>query len=104
MLKTLGAGQEQLRLEMRQDSVNLRQQLKLELKEEVQALFDSFDRNWISRFEQIMIESSATQGPPALPSAGRAATLPATSSMAALEYVDSITEQQPSPCEPCPSF
>ena len=92
MLRSIGAGQDQLRLDMKQDSIDLRQQLKLELKDEVQALFQTFDRNWISRFEQIMGSAQA-----ALPAArGQSSqTLPAPSTTAAIEYAASMTEQGP---------
>ena len=104
MLKTLGAGQEQLRLVMRQDSIVLRLHLKLEVKEEVHAVFDSFDRNWISRFEQIMIQSAADRRQASLPATGARAAIedgqnaigvPTLPSIAATEYADSMTGQQP---------
>ena len=80
MVGDIGAGQEKLRLEMRQGSIELHQQLKIEMKDEVQALFESFDRNWISRFEQIMIQSAQTQ-----------AALPSTQENMKLEYGQSLT-------------
>ena len=82
MVGDIGAGQEKLRLEMRQGSIELHQQLKIELKDEVQALFESFDRNWISRFEQIMIQSAQTQ-----------AALPSTQEKMKLEYGQSLTTE-----------
>jgi hypothetical protein len=113
LLRSISYDQQELRLEMHQDSVNLRRQLKDELKDEVKLLFDSFDRNWIQRFEQIM-ESAI----PALPAAGypmhalpatRSATvpllpseetpmqaaLPAPPQIAAIEYAESIVTEKP---------
>jgi hypothetical protein len=112
MLRTISHEQQTIRLEMHQDSVNLRKQLKDELKDEVRLLFDSFDKNWIQRFEQIM-ESAI----PALPAAGsdtralpharsaippmimpseelRQLALP--SPVTAIEYADSIVAGKPS--------
>ena len=110
ILRSINHDQQTLRLEMHQDSVNLRKHLKEELKDEVQLLFDSFDRNWIQRFEQIMQSAM-----PALEAAGSVAVaLPATQSssltlpkafnqgniplhpqIAAIEYVDSIVAEKP---------
>lgn len=78
LLRSISTGQEQLRLELHQESVDLRKQLKNELKGEVQALFDSFDRNWLLRFDQIM-------------EAAPHRSLTAPPERAAIEYVDSIS-------------
>ena len=82
MVDDISTGQEKLRLEMRQGSIELHQQLKIEMKDEVQALFESFDRNWISRFEQIMIQAAQTQ-----------AALPSTQEKTKLEYGQSLTTE-----------
>ena len=86
MLRTISVDQENMRLEMRQDSLDLRKQLKDELKGEVQALFESFDRNWIQRFEQIMITAG---------SAAQQQALPGAAPVAAIEYADSLTIEPP---------
>jgi hypothetical protein len=99
MVKSIGVGQEQLRLSMRQDTIDLRQQLKLEMKNEVQALFDSFDRNWISRFEQIMIQSR--QGKAALHDTHQPESLPAPGASVASQYVESMTKEAPFPGKFC---
>jgi hypothetical protein len=91
MVERIGTGQDKLRLEMRQGTIDLRQQLKIEMKDEVQALFESFDRNWISRFEQIMIQSAQNQV--ALPSCQEGKNLMAPPQTAAIEYVESMTEE-----------
>jgi hypothetical protein len=110
MLRSISHDQQSLRLEMHQDSVNLRKQLKEELKDEVQSLFDSFDKNWIQRFEQIMQSAipaleaagSVAGALPAarsssllLPEAPNQATLPSHPKMAAIEYADSIGVEKP---------
>ncbi|KAL9107035.1 MAG: hypothetical protein Q9227_007981 [Pyrenula ochraceoflavens] len=92
MLRSLGAGQEQLRMDMKQDSIDLRQQLKLELKDEVQALFQSFDQNWIARFEAIMSNAQAALPAPQTQSTQK---LPAPSTVAAIEYASSMTQEKP---------
>jgi hypothetical protein len=89
MVKKIGTGQDNLRLEMRQGTLNLRQQLKMEMKDEVQALFESFDRNWISRFEQIMIQSAQKQVAPPISQEGKNPTTPPQT--AAIEDVQSMT-------------
>ena len=92
-IRSIGAGQEQLSLSMRQNTVDLRQQLKLEMKNEVQALFESFDRNWISRFEQIMVQS--TQDRAALRGPKQPESPPAPEASVATEYAESMTEPTP---------
>lgn len=57
MVENIGYGQDQIRDELSQTHIELRQQLKLEMKQEMQSLFQTFDRDWISRFEQIMTYS-----------------------------------------------
>jgi hypothetical protein len=91
MVQKIGTGQENLRLEMRQGTIDLRQQLKTEMKDEVQALFNSFDRNWISRFEQIMIQTAQKQT--AVPSSQEANKLAKSPQTAANEHVQSTTEE-----------
>lgn len=110
MLRSISHDQQTLRLEMHQDSVDLRKHLKEELKDEVQSLFDSFDRNWIQRFEQIMQSAmpaleaagSVAGALPAarflslpLPEAPNQATIPLHPPIAAIEYVDSIVAEKP---------
>jgi hypothetical protein len=91
MVEVIGTGQDKLRLEMRQGTIDLRQQLKIEMKEEVQALFKSFDQNWIARFEQIMIQSAQNQLP--LPSSRERKNLMMPPQTAATEYVQSMTKE-----------
>lgn len=88
MVETIGTGQDKLRLEIRQGTLDLRQQLKIEMKDEVQDLFERFDRNWISRFEQIMIQSAQNQV--ALPSSQEGENLIAPPQTAA---IDSMTKE-----------
>jgi hypothetical protein len=84
MVEAISSRQERLRLEMRQGTLELRQQLKLEMRDEVQALFDCFDRNWISRFEQIMLQSM--QGQASLPGSSQMSGLAAPPTVAAVEF------------------
>ena len=93
MVETISSKQERLRLEMRQGTLELRQQLKVEMRDEVQALFDSFDRNWISRFEQIMLQSM--QGQAALPDSSQMSGLAAPRAVAAIEYAEPMVEESP---------
>ena len=90
MIETIGSGQERLHSEMRQGTLELRQQLKLEMRNEVQALFDSFDRNWISRFEQIMLRSMPGQA--ALPGFSQMSDLAARPAVAATEYAEPMAK------------
>jgi hypothetical protein len=99
LVKSIGAGQEQLRLSMRQDTIELRQQLKFEMKNELQTLFNSFDRNWISRFEEIMIQS--TQGRAALHDSHQSESLEAPGASVASQYADSMMREAPFPREFC---
>ena len=93
MVETINSKQERLRLEMHQGTLELRQQLKVEMRDEVQALFDSFDRNWISRFEQIMLQSM--QGQAALPDSSHMSGLAAPRAVAAIEYAEPMVEESP---------
>ena len=93
MVETISSNQERLCLEMRQGTLELRQQLKLEMRDEVQALFNSFDRNWISRFEQIMLQSMQSQA--ALPSSSQMSGLAAPTALAAVEFVEPMVEGNP---------
>ena len=45
MVETLGCSQEKMRHEMRRNTIELREQLKLEMRDEVQSLFQTFDEN-----------------------------------------------------------
>jgi hypothetical protein len=93
MIETISSRQERLHLEMRQGTLELRQQLKLEMRDEVQTLFESFDRNWISRFEQIMLQSM--QGQASLPGSSQMSRLAAPPAVAALEFAESTAEGSP---------
>jgi hypothetical protein len=91
MVEKIGTGQDNLRLEIRQGTIDLRQQLKIEMKDEVQALFESFDQNWISRFEQIMIQSA--QNRVALPSSQEGKYLMTSPQPATIEYGQSMSKE-----------
>jgi hypothetical protein len=95
MVETLGCGQENMRHEMRRNTIELREQLKLEMRNEVQSLFQTFDRNWISRFEQIMIQS--IHGHAALDSSEELKMILTGPKIAAIEYVESMTETASNP-------
>lgn len=47
-----------------QETIDLRKHLELEMKNEVQGLFETFAKNWISRFEQLLMESKQDRGTP----------------------------------------
>ncbi|ERF69934.1 hypothetical protein EPUS_05478 [Endocarpon pusillum Z07020] len=89
-IKSIDAGNEQLRVSMRQDTVDLRRQLKLELRNEVQASFESFQKNWISRFEQIMVQS--TRGRAARSGAQQSESSPASETLVAGGYAEAMRE------------
>lgn len=89
MVATLGCRQEKLRHEMRQNTLELQEKLKFEMRNEVHRLFEEFDRNWISRFEQIMNQS--IQGRVASSDSGERKTV-SGGKMAAIEYAETITE------------
>ena len=110
LLYSISSDQQELRQEMHQDSMNLRKQLKNELKDEIMLLFQSFDRNWIQRFEQIMESALQTLPAPsssmqALPPATTMPLLPSQESgqtllsaplqAAAIEYAESIVPEKP---------
>jgi hypothetical protein len=91
MVQKIGTGQDNLRLEMRQGTIDLRKQLKMEMKDEVQTLFESFDRNWISRFEQIMMQSAQNQIARSSDQEGKKPVTPPQTLSS--EYVQSMTEE-----------
>jgi hypothetical protein len=91
MVQKIGTGQDSLRLEMRQGTIDLRKQLKMEMKDEVQTLFESFDRNWISRFEQIMMQSAQNQIARSSDQEGKKPVTPPQTLSS--EYVQSMTEE-----------
>jgi hypothetical protein len=62
MITTIGCGQDRMRDEIYQNHIELRHKLKHEMREEMQSLFQTFDRDWITRFEQILAHSN--QGHP----------------------------------------
>jgi hypothetical protein len=95
MVETLWGSQEKIRHEMRRNTVELREQLKLEMRDEVQSLFQTFDRNWISRFEQIMIQSIHRQA--GLDTAEERKLISTGPKLAALEYAESMTEAASNP-------
>ena len=94
MIETIGFGQERMRHEMRRSTVELREQLKLEMRDEVQSLFQAFDRNWISRFEQIMIQSM--HGHAALEGSQERKAI-SDGPAVAIEYAESMTEAASNP-------
>jgi hypothetical protein len=95
MVETLGCGQEKMRHEMRRNTIELRKQLKLEMRDEVQSLFQTFDRNWISRFEQIMIQS--IHGHAALGGSEERKMMSTGPKIATTKYAESMTETTSNP-------
>jgi hypothetical protein len=95
MVETVGCGQEKMRREMRQNTIELREQLKLEMRDEVQNLFQTFDRNWISRFEQIMMQSIHSHA--VLDGSEERKMISAGPKTAAIEYAESMTETASNP-------
>src|SRR5271155_696054 len=95
MVETLGCGQEKMRHDMRRNTIELREQLKIEMRDEVQSLFQTFDRNWISRFEQIMIQS--IHGHAALDGSEERKMISTGPTTAAIEYAESMTETASNP-------
>ena len=91
MIENLGTGQEELHKEMRRGTIELKEQLRLEMKNEFDASFQMFTQNWTARVDELMIQSMVKQQ--ALPDRPRPKSLPALLAVPEIEYARSLTDK-----------